>query len=627
MGRRRGPGVRDRAVRRRGGATRGPDRARARDPQPRRPRLRPRAARTRARSLGIHPPRRRAAVRLRADRGRGRGRGRRGRAARAAHAGAPARALRLRGGRPLALRGALARPHRRLALRRRRREARPRRGRAGGRTGPLPQPAQALRAPGRRRSLPGTRLRIALRRGDELQGVLDDRLRAALQPGTLAIERGGVRRRPDRRPGTAAPEPRPDRRPEPRPVPRAPTGTAIATGSRERDRPRRARRGRLRGRPRQQGAEHPGVGDELRDTSRISARARRAGGDPRRLVRGEGNGRDAATIGRAARAPRLPRGPARDRAARVRRPGRARGAARRGRRRPRRRPRGGRARRGLHPGQSAHPVPAATFVRGLIGEWTASGDDLRKRRARRRRRERPCGRGHRRTPSAAGGHPGMGGARERDRGVPALRRLILAIAALCAVATWAAGPAEAAKLGLAEVRGADGQLLARADTGSFVDRSDAGWTLRIGSASVRPGAVELRDVTMLGGRVWAARVVVPAHGLTGARVEHLVVDGKSRSAKPNTLIPLGRGSYVVVLQEAVIPGLGTGASGVVGLRVAVGDGRQVLFEPGPRGPGHVGMYVGGGEFVQAPHSGDFVRISSLREAAYALTYVGAVRPY
>ena len=67
-----------------------------------------------------------------------------------------------------------------------------------------------------------------------------------------------------------------------------------------------------------------------------------------------------------------------------------------------------------------------------------------------------------------------------------------------------------------------------------------------------------------------------------------------------------------------------------GRHVAPNDlqpGDLVFFEPGPRGPGHVGMYVGGGEFVQAPHSGDVVRISSLREAAYALTYVGAVRPY
>jgi hypothetical protein len=331
-----------------------------------------------------------------------------------------------------------------------------------------------------------------------------------------------------------------------------------------------------------------------------------------------------------------------------------------------------------------------------------------------------------------------------------LRRLSLALAAAGCCLAALAGPAAAGTLGLAEVRGADGRLLARAGEGSFVDRSDGGWTLRIGSASVRPGSVELRDVTMLGGRVWAGRVVVPAHGLAGARIEHLVVDGRERSAKPNTLISLGGGSYVVVLQEAVVPGLGPKASGVVGLRVAVGDGRQVLvglaraaarpaarrpahlpwltlgvgsgalpstpepaltfgavgaaagpagptglkavaiaerylgvpyvwggadpaigfdcsglmmyaygqlgislphfsgyqwfsgkrvapgdlqpgdlvfFEPRSNGPGHVGMYVGGGAFIQAPHTGDVVKISSLREAAYALTYVGAVRPY
>jgi cell wall-associated NlpC family hydrolase len=331
-----------------------------------------------------------------------------------------------------------------------------------------------------------------------------------------------------------------------------------------------------------------------------------------------------------------------------------------------------------------------------------------------------------------------------------MRRLSAVLVAAACAAAAAAGPATGASLDLAEIRAADGALLARAGAGAFVDRSDGGWSLRIGSASTRPGFVDLRDVTMLGGRVWAERVVVPAHGLGGARVEHLVVDGKPHAAKPNTLIPLGQGSYVVVLQEAVIPGLGPKASGVVGLRVATGDGRQILvglaraaaappahkpahlpwltlgvgsgtlpstpepaltfgaaigpagpagptglkaaliaeqylgvpyvwggadptvgfdcsglmmyvyrqlgvslphfsgyqwysgrrvppndlepgdlvfFEPGVNGPGHVGMYIGGGEFVQAPHSGDVVRISSLRDAAYALTYVGAVRPY
>jgi cell wall-associated NlpC family hydrolase len=44
-------------------------------------------------------------------------------------------------------------------------------------------------------------------------------------------------------------------------------------------------------------------------------------------------------------------------------------------------------------------------------------------------------------------------------------------------------------------------------------------------------------------------------------------------------------------------------------------------------PQHEGMYVGNGSFIHAPHTGDVVKISSLYEARYALSYVGAVRPY
>ena len=60
---------------------------------------------------------------------------------------------------------------------------------------------------------------------------------------------------------------------------------------------------------------------------------------------------------------------------------------------------------------------------------------------------------------------------------------------------------------------------------------------------------------------------------------------------------------------------------------ALAPGDLVFFHPGPLGPGHVGMYVGGGRFIQAPHSGDVVKISSLSEFGYASSYVGAVRPY
>ena len=55
-------------------------------------------------------------------------------------------------------------------------------------------------------------------------------------------------------------------------------------------------------------------------------------------------------------------------------------------------------------------------------------------------------------------------------------------------------------------------------------------------------------------------------------------------------------------------------------QLAPGD--LVFFEPGI---GHVGIYIGGGSFIHAPHTGDVVRISSLSEAWYASEYQGAVR--
>ena len=42
------------------------------------------------------------------------------------------------------------------------------------------------------------------------------------------------------------------------------------------------------------------------------------------------------------------------------------------------------------------------------------------------------------------------------------------------------------------------------------------------------------------------------------------------------------------------------------------------------GPGHVGIYVGDGKMINAPHTGDVVRIASIQGRS---GYVGAVRPY
>ena len=61
---------------------------------------------------------------------------------------------------------------------------------------------------------------------------------------------------------------------------------------------------------------------------------------------------------------------------------------------------------------------------------------------------------------------------------------------------------------------------------------------------------------------------------------------------------------------------------------AVSVARSQL-EPGDlvffAGLGHVGIYVGGGRFIHAPHTGDVVRIDSLSEGWYSSEYDGAKR--
>ncbi len=331
------------------------------------------------------------------------------------------------------------------------------------------------------------------------------------------------------------------------------------------------------------------------------------------------------------------------------------------------------------------------------------------------------------------------------------RRLLGVIGVLCALGPLAPAAHAATTLGLAEVRDSNGTLLAQAGNGSFAYPAD-GSILRIGSAHADAAKVVLRNVTMFNGRVSVDRIVVPARGLAGARVEGLVADGRAYVVGPNALIHLHGGSYLVALQEAVTPGrhgsglvalrafvddpsLGlapgtqllvglaraahpTGASVVLGLpqvqaedaslagvpaaaarfpsvvlptvtgggiggeAVALAErflgvpyvwggaspagfdcsglvmyvygllgislphysgyqwdigervpfdelrpGDVVFFHPSSNGPQHEGMYIGQGEFIQSPHTGDVVKISSLYDPQYALSYVGAVRPY
>ena len=59
-------------------------------------------------------------------------------------------------------------------------------------------------------------------------------------------------------------------------------------------------------------------------------------------------------------------------------------------------------------------------------------------------------------------------------------------------------------------------------------------------------------------------------------------------------------------------------------QLAPGD--LVFFEPKADGPGHVAIYAGDGQIVEAPHTGATVRVGSLAGAATALGFLGAVRP-
>jgi cell wall-associated NlpC family hydrolase len=333
-----------------------------------------------------------------------------------------------------------------------------------------------------------------------------------------------------------------------------------------------------------------------------------------------------------------------------------------------------------------------------------------------------------------------------------LRRGTLVAIAAAAALVFAAAARPAA---VAEIVAADGAILAQAGAGAgFGDAATGGWALRIDSAT----ETRLDGVTLLGGRIYVRQLVVRPGAVT---IRGLVVDGRPVRVRPNELIPLGGDGYAIVQQVAVVPGLGSGGRGVVGLRVVAGQsstglqpGTQVLvglasaaavapaprtgkataaqlslltigidqtalasaglvpildplaapalggttgeravlfarhllgiryvwggaspltgfdcsglalyvyaqlgvrlthytgaqwyegtriprealapgdlvfFDPDASGaPQHEGIYAGGGEFIQAPHTGDVVRISSLDDPSFASRYLGAVRPY
>jgi cell wall-associated NlpC family hydrolase len=112
-------------------------------------------------------------------------------------------------------------------------------------------------------------------------------------------------------------------------------------------------------------------------------------------------------------------------------------------------------------------------------------------------------------------------------------------------------------------------------------------------------------------------------GVVGIAMRYLGVPYKWGGASPSTGFDCSGFTMYVYAQVGVSLPHYTGAQWAMGSPVSRSDlqaGDLVFFN----GLGHMGIYIGGGSFIHAPHTGDVVKISSM-SGWYAQTYVGARR--
>ena len=125
-------------------------------------------------------------------------------------------------------------------------------------------------------------------------------------------------------------------------------------------------------------------------------------------------------------------------------------------------------------------------------------------------------------------------------------------------------------------------------------------------------------------------VVVPAApdsrygGAVGIAMQYLGIPYKWGGASPSTGFDCSGFTMYVYAQLGV--SLPHHAASQYGMGVPVSrselqPGDLVFFN----GLGHMGMYIGGDQFIHSPRTGDVVKISSLSEDWYASTWVGARR--
>jgi peptidoglycan DL-endopeptidase CwlO len=112
-------------------------------------------------------------------------------------------------------------------------------------------------------------------------------------------------------------------------------------------------------------------------------------------------------------------------------------------------------------------------------------------------------------------------------------------------------------------------------------------------------------------------------GVVGIAMQYLGVPYVWGGSTPSGFDCSGFTSYVYAQVGISLPHY-TGAQYQMGVPVPsdqLEPGDLVFFD----GLGHVGIYIGGGEFIHAPHTGTVVSIDSLSEPWYSATYDGARR--